>query len=117
MLIMSFAIFFAWAVSILANQYLGDGSTLFALGLVFPNLLLSLSLTKLLTTPLVPAFEKLDSGKAPMEYIGQTCQLVLPANTSKMGQAQVLTEDNNLLLINVKVWRKNPKRFTKEIAQ
>ncbi len=113
MLIMSFALFFAWAISLLAHQYLGHGSITFALALFFPNLFVSLSLTKLLTTPLVPVFVKFEKGAEPMDYIGQTCQLVLPANTSKMGQAQVLTEDNSTLLINVKVSENKPEALYK----
>lgn len=113
MFIMSFVAFFAWAISILAHQYLGGGTGIFALALFFPNLFISLSLTKLLTTPFIPAFAKFEKVTEPMDYIGQTCQLVLPANTSKMGQAEVLTEDNNTLLINVKVSEDKPEALYK----
>ncbi len=113
MLIMSFAFFFAWAFSILAHHYVGHGSLLFAAGLFFPNLFVSLALTKIITTPLIPAFHNLEAGKEAVDYIGLTCQLVLPANTAKMGQAQVTLEDNTLLLINVKVSEDKPEALYK----
>ncbi|MEL6636690.1 MAG: hypothetical protein AAFW73_16675 [Bacteroidota bacterium] len=113
MFIMSFTLFFAWAISLLAQQYLGHGSLLFAAGLVFPNLFLSLSLTKIITTPLIPAFQNLEAGKEAVDYVGLTCQLVLPANTAKMGQAEVTLEDDTSLLINVKVSEDKPEALYK----
>lgn len=106
MVIMSFIILSAWAVSILANYYLGGGSILFAVGLVFPNLFVGLCLTKVITTPLIPVFEKMETGIDPVDYIGMTCKLILPATVSKMGQAEVLIE-NSPLLLNVKVDSEN----------
>ncbi len=102
MVIMSFVVLSTWAISILANYYFGAGSILFALGLVFPNLFVGLCFTKIITTPLIPVFEKMESGIEPVDYVGMTCKLVLPASTSKMGQAEVLIK-NSPLLVNVKV--------------
>ncbi|HFA50459.1 MAG TPA: DUF1449 family protein [Bacteroidetes bacterium] len=112
MLIMSFVLFFAWAISILAHYYVGHGSLLFSLALLFPNLFVSLGLTKILTTPLVPMFQNLDAGETAVDYIGEECELTLPANPSKMGQAQVIV-DHSTLLINVKVSEQKPAAMYK----
>ena len=102
MVIMSFVVLSSWAISVLANYYFGGGSSLFALALVFPNLFVGLCLTKIITTPLIPVFEKMETGIEPVDYVGMTCKLVLPASISKMGQAEVLI-DNSPLLVNVKL--------------
>ena len=112
MLIMSFVIFFAWAISILAHHYMGHGSLPFSLALIFPNLFVCLCLTKVLTTPLVPMFQNLDAGEEAVDYIGESCIMTLPANPHKMGQAQV-NINNNILLINVKVSDLKPEALYK----
>lgn len=101
MVIMSFAILFSWAISVLANYYFGGGSILFALAIFIPTIFISLCLTKIITTPLIPIFENLDTGIDPVDYIGMICKIVLPTSPTKMGQAEVLLE-NSPLLINVK---------------
>jgi hypothetical protein len=112
MLIMSFVVFFAWAISILAHHYIGHGSLLFSLGLIFPNIAICLILTKIITTPLVPMFKNLDTGEEAVDYIGEECVLTLPANPNKMGQAQV-TINNSPFLINVKVSERKPEALYK----
>lgn len=102
MVIMTFLILSMWSISVLGNHYVGDGNWGFAAVLFFPNLAFSLLVTKVVTTPLVPVFEKLNAGVEPVDYIGLTCKMLLPATTSQMGQAEVIVEDNPLL-INVKV--------------
>ena len=101
MIIISFVALSAWSISVLVNDYFGNESLLFAMGLLLPNLLVSLIFSKIITTPLIPIFEKLDTGVEPVDYIGMTGKLLLPPNTSKMGQAEVVIE-NSPLLINVK---------------
>lgn len=102
MVIMTFLILSMWSISILGNHYIGGNSWGFAAVLFFPNLAISLLITKILTSPLVPVFEKLNAGTEPVDYIGLTCKLLLPATSTQMGQAEVIFEDNPLL-INVKV--------------
>ena len=112
MVIISFLILFSWAISVLVNYYAGDGSILFALALVFPNLFVGLCLTKVITTPLVPVFEKMEAGIEAVDYVGMTCKLVLPPSISQMGQAEVLI-DNSPLLVNVKVESESIGEFEK----
>ncbi len=108
MVIMTFLILSMWSISILLNHYFGNGSVIFALMLFFPNLAVSLVITKIFTTPLVPVFENLNEGVQPVDYIGLTCKLLLPASTTQMGQAEVMVEDSPLL-INVRVSEDSPK--------
>ncbi len=102
MVIMTFLIMSMWAISLLANHYLGDGTWLFALAILIPNLFISLVITKLVTTPLVPIFSKLDGSVEAVDYLGQECTVTLSTSTTKVGQAEVIS-DGSPLLISVKV--------------
>lgn len=102
MVVMTFLILSMWAISILSNHYLGGGSILFALGALLPNLCVSLLITKLVTSPLISFFKNFNETEAPVDYIGLTCKLTLPATVTSMGQAEVEYE-GKYLLVNVKV--------------
>lgn len=102
MVVMSLIILFSWMISVLANYYYGDGSVLFAGALFFPNLFVSLCLTKIISSPLIPIFKKIDVEEVEVDYIGMPCKVTLPATTSKMGQAEVIIDDVPLL-INIKL--------------
>lgn len=102
MVVFSFLTLCLWAFSILTNYYFGHGSWGTTALLLIPNLAISLLVTKLVTTPLIPLFRHFDGSAAAIEYIGQECTLTLPASGSAMGQAEVLINDNPLL-VNVKL--------------
>lgn len=102
MIIMSFLALSMWMFSILTNHYFGQGSVGFALAMALPNLCVGLVATKLITSPLVPIFDKLDGSVEPVDYIGQVCTIKLPASSTQLGQAEVSYEDSPLL-INVKI--------------
>ncbi len=102
MIIMSFVILFQWAMALLANHNFGHGSVIFALVTALPILFVSLSMTKIITTPLIPVFAKLDTAAEPVNYIGKTGTLILPPTRNKLGQAEVIDEGNPLI-ISVKV--------------
>lgn len=102
MVVFSFLTLCMWALSLLANHYFGHGSWGTATVLFLPNLAISLLITKIITTPLIPVFRHFDGSALPVEYIGQECTLTLPASGSAMGQAEVLIDDTPLL-INVKL--------------
>lgn len=112
MVIMSFVILFSWTGSILANYYIGKGSFLFVIALIIPNLLVGLFLAKFITKPLIPIFEKMEAGIDPVDYVGMLCKIILPATNTKMGQAEVLVDDNRLL-INVKMEKENKDSLEK----
>lgn len=111
MIIMSFVILFQWALSVLCNHYLGDGSIFFAIALMIPMLFVSLVMTKIITTPLIPVFKNMNEGEESIDYIGLTCTVLLAPTTDKMGQAEVVV-NNNPLLINIKSKDEN-QAFTK----
>ncbi|MCG8332235.1 MAG: hypothetical protein MI974_31405 [Chitinophagales bacterium] len=101
MLIMSTLILSLWALEILSNYYIGNGRIDIMLALFFPILLVSLIITKLATTPLVPLFANMEGGVGAIDYIGQECVLRLPASATNMGQASLNVNDNPII-INVK---------------
>ncbi len=112
MVIMSFVILSWWIGSVLGNYYFGNGSFLFMMALIIPNFLVGLFLAKIITKPLIPVFQKMDAGVEPVDYVGMLCKIVLPATNSKIGQAEVLIDDNHLL-INVKMEKKNTNSLEK----
>jgi len=102
MVILSFAILFAWMINVLVNHYFGGGSLVFAMMLMIPNLFISLLLTILITTPLVPVFQQLNTPEEKVDFAGMTCKLTITADKNKKGQAEVIHK-NRSLLIYVKV--------------
>lgn len=111
MVIMSFLNLFQWMLALPANHYLGHYTTLFALGAILPILAVSLILTKVFTTPLIPLFAQLDTHEEPVEYIGQTGIVTLSPTHEKAGQAEVTYEGNTLIItIRVPEDKALPKR-------
>lgn len=98
MVVMSFLILSMWALSLLSDQYVGQGSLGVAAIMFIPNLAISLLFTKIITSPLVPVFRNLDGSEAPVEFIGQVCTLTLSAGPGDLGQAEVFYNGNNLLV-------------------
>jgi hypothetical protein len=101
MVIMTVVVMSGWLLSILSNYYLGNGSGWFALAMFIPILFISLVIAKIITTPLIPVFKRLDTTAEAIDYIGMVCKLKLPASASKFGQAEVLV-DGAPNLIHVK---------------
>jgi len=75
MVIMSVVVISGWFLSISNNYYLGDGW--YALATFIPVVFISLIIAKIVTTPLVPVFESLDSTVEQINYIGLTCKIRL----------------------------------------
>jgi hypothetical protein len=98
MLIMTVTILTAWSLALLGNHYLGNYQLGYALATAIPIIFIGLMLAKLITTPLIPLFRQINEEASPMDYIGQVCQLVLPASQHQMGQARVRIDDNELLI-------------------
>ena len=112
MVVMTFLVLSMWSISLMANHYLGDGTALFALAILIPNLFVSLVITKVVTTPLVPVFSTLDGSVEAVDYEGQECTITLSATQDKMGQAEVIV-DGSPLLINVKLTGQGQMRISK----
>ena len=112
MVILSFTILFNWMINILMNHYVGGGHLSFALVLAIPNLFVSLVLTKIVTTPLIPVFAQLNAPEEKINFTGMLCKLMVSANTTKKGQAEVIYE-NRSILIYVKVDDAEKSQITK----
>ena len=102
MVIMSFLNLLQWMFAIPVNHYLGHYATVFALGAILPILAVSLILTKIFTTPLIPLFAQLDTHEEPVNYMGQIGVVTLTPTREKAGQAEV-THDGNTLIITIRV--------------
>ncbi len=82
-----------WAVSILSSHYYPQQSLLRAILWLVPNLLLSLLLTKAVTSPFRYLFGKANLGiQAPTIIVGKTCIITTSEVTPKFGQARIEQE-------------------------
>ncbi|WP_439879820.1 hypothetical protein ACSX1A_11625 [Pontibacter sp. MBLB2868] len=91
-----------WVLSILANYYLNNGSTLLGAVYLIPCFIAALFISKILTMPFVKLFAALEKEhESAVTIIGQICTVILPANATELGQATVKTNGAPLLL-NVK---------------
>ncbi len=101
MVILSFLTLSMWTIGIWLNRWWGWDSLSFMLITFLPNLAMSLLITKLFTTPLLPIFKDYQAGAEPIDYLGQAAALRLPLESGRAGQAEV-NNDGSKLLINVK---------------
>ncbi len=102
MILVSFTALFLWVGSILGNYYLG-GPVWVSLLLFVPNLLVSLLLTKVVTSPLKWIFrQEPNEVERNHQVIGRTCTVLLPANDKKIGQAEVPIQRGAPLLLTVR---------------
>lgn len=99
MIIMTFLVLSMWSISVLGNHYIGNGTALFALLLILPNLFISLVITKIVTIPLIPVFKDYQhAGVQAVDYMGLICTLRLPTTSTQIGQAEVIHNGDSLLI-------------------
>lgn len=104
MIIVSVMALIAWLSSMIANHYFGNGTIVRALILLAPNIVLTVALTKVLTTPLKKFFNALNRDyEEHKPVIGRTCTIITTEVTDKFGQAQIETSGAPLL-INVRTY-------------
>ena len=102
MVVMSIVSLSLWTIAILVNYYFSDGSILFSIALFPPNLLASLIIAKIITTPLVPLFASISKDEAkPIDFIGLLGEIVLETSNNRMGQIEVRHE-KSILTLSVK---------------
>ena len=94
MVLVSVLVFTMWTIAILGNHYFNpDMDTTRSLILVIPNLVLSLLVTKVVTTPIRHLFRHANAGvEAPLQMVGKTCIVTTGEVTSKFGQAEIARE-------------------------
>jgi len=101
MILFSVLIRAMWILGILANYYVLNNHSLGTGMAIMPfTLLISLFITKFVTTPLVYLFKNLDTSHIDANLLGSVATIVLAANTHKMGQAE-LYSNNDHLVVNV----------------
>lgn len=99
MVFMSFLALPFWVLAILTVHYIPFLPSGIAFLLLLPNLLLSLFIAKILTTPFVKMFAALEKEHdSSVTIIGKVCTVLLPATADELGQASVKTEGSPLIL-------------------
>lgn len=95
MLLLSFFILPLWIISILTNHFLGNESALLALVLLIPNIIVSLIVAKILTTPFAAIYTRMaKNSDESFKYAGKMCTVLMPTNDKKMGQAEIQYKDS-----------------------
>lgn len=103
MLVFSILFVSMWIVSILTNYYLnpgepGDRSQLIALGLLVPNFIVSVLITRYVTLPLRPLMKGLAEGEVHEPVIGREGVVTSAEVTRDFGRIEVETGGAPLLL-------------------
>lgn len=101
MILMSFFTLSMWVISISVNHILGNQSTLFSLVLLIPNIILSLIISKVLTTPFAMIYTRMAKNNDDnFKYQGNMCKMIMPATDTKIGQAEI-NDRGNTFRVNV----------------
>lgn len=101
MLIMSLVILSAWTMTVLTNHYWGNYSAAYGLAMAAPILLIAFLVAKILSYPLIPVFDRMNTAAVPVEYVGMQCRVKLPPYGKNFGQGGVY-HDGDELLVNIK---------------
>lgn len=103
MILVSVLVFSGWAMSVLGNYYLNPSlSTGRSIVLLLPILVLSLLVTKIITTPVRKLFSHANAGvEAPIQMVGKTCTVTTGEVTPTFGQAR-LVRDGPPITLNVR---------------
>ncbi|HID75031.1 MAG TPA: hypothetical protein EYP56_03440 [Planctomycetaceae bacterium] len=81
-----------WTFSIAINHLLGNSSGWIALGLFFPNFLISLMVTRLVLRPFVPFLRQVFEQRSDrVEILGKRCVITSLEATPQYGQAEIAT--------------------------
>lgn len=111
MVFLSFLVLSAWSFSMVANDRWGVGNEWFPLIILIPNLILSLFVTKVFTTPFKGIYKKMNKQTVTKkELVGKTCKVTLAASENKAGQAELHFDGKNFLL---KVYTTKGKNIAK----
>ena len=98
---LSFLVMPMWVISILFNHFLGNASFLLALVALIPNLVVSLMVSKVLTTPIAALFTKLKKNDDDQfNYSGKVCTVLMQASHDRFGQAEI-NREGNIYRVNI----------------
>jgi hypothetical protein len=98
MIFLSFLIFPAWGVMLIATDALGIQSFWLGLIILIPVLIVCLFAAKFMTMPFVKIFGKLSEEKENEVVVGKICEITTPTRDGKIGQAKVVTKGAPLIL-------------------
>lgn len=98
---LSFLIIPMWVISILFNYYLHNSSFLISMVALIPNLVASLIVSKILTTPIAVLFAKMrKNDEDKFNYTGKICTVLMSASHTRFGQAEI-NRDGNIYRVNI----------------
>ena len=98
MVVLSFLALFMWVIALVANALFNPGepferNQLIALGLLVPNFIVSLLLTKIVTAPLKGFFKSLNySGEIHVPVVGRTGIVKTSTLTPEFGQIEIVND-------------------------
>ena len=91
-----------WFLCVFINYSFGFSSFLIGLLVLLPTSFACLFLSKIITLPFVKIFQALDQDSdTNIDLMGQVCTVILPAETNRIGQAELFTQGSSYLL-NIK---------------
>jgi hypothetical protein len=112
MILMSFFTLSLWVISISINYLLINQSVLLSLLFLIPNIIVSLFVAKILTTPFAFIYKKmLNNSVDTFKYQGKICTMLMDASNSKVGQGEI---DYNGSIIRVNVITKKGVEIKKK---
>jgi archaellum component FlaF (FlaF/FlaG flagellin family) len=89
-------------ISISVNYILHNQSIFISLALLIPNILVSLFISKLVTTPFAMVYTKMaKNSEDNFEYQGKICTLLMSASNQRIGQAEI-NDNGSTFRVNVK---------------
>ncbi len=101
MILMSFLALSMWVISISVNYLMGNQSVMLAIVLLIPNIIVSLFVSKILTTPFAFVQKKMLQNNADsFKYQGKICTMLMNASHTKVGQGEI-NYNGSIIRVNV----------------
>ncbi len=101
MILMSFLALSMWVISISVNYLMGNQSILLSILLLIPNFIVSLFVSKFLTTPFAIIQKKMLQNNADsFKYQGKICTMLMSASHTKVGQGEI-NYNGSIIRVNV----------------
>jgi hypothetical protein len=111
MILMSFFTLSMWVISISVNYLLSNNSALLSFLFLIPNIIASLFVSKILTTPFAMVYKRmLKNNSDTFHYQGKICTMLMTATDTKIGQAEI---ENSGSVIRVNVLTKKGTEIQK----
>ena len=100
--LMVFVTFFTlplWAITLLVNDFLGNGSFLIGLAVLFGTAFISLFIAKFLTIPIAKFYRRVkENTEAVVTIVGKICTAKLPITSELTAQAEIKVNGTSVLI-------------------